>query len=65
MHSDPILREVHRMKDESAREMDYDIHKIFQRMQENEKKHPERIAGPPPLSVPRAKRRTATQKAAK
>jgi len=57
MHSDPILREVHRMKDESAREMDYDIHKIFQRMRENERKHPERMAGIAPQPVPRAKRR--------
>jgi len=65
MHSDPILREVHRMKDESAREMDYDIHKIFQRMQENEKKHTERIVGPPPLNLSKANRRTAGKKAAK
>ncbi len=65
MHSDPILREVNRMKDESAREMDYDIHKIFQRMRENEKKHPERMAGMTPLPVPRDKPRTATRKTAK
>ena len=65
MHSDPILREVHRMKDESAREMDYDIHKIFQRMRENEKKHPERMAGITPPAISLAKTRTARRKAAK
>ena len=62
MHSDPILREVHRMKDESAREMDYDIHKIFQRMRENEKKHPERMAGITPVAVPHAKPRTSARR---
>jgi len=65
MHSDPILREVHRMKDESAREMDYDVHKIFQRMQENEKKHPERMAKITPVAVPHAKPRTGPRKNAK
>jgi len=53
------------MKDESAREMDYDIHKIFQRMRENEKKHPEHMAGIKPLPVPQDKPRTANKKAAK
>ena len=65
MHSDPILREVHRMKDESAREMDYDIHKIFQRMQENEKKYPERMSKIKPLPVLQNKPRTATPNSAK
>lgn len=65
MHSDPILREVHRMKDESAREMDYDIHKIFQRMQENEKKHPERMAQLVLGTAARPKPRTAPRKTAK
>ncbi len=65
MHGDPILREVHRMKDESAREMDYDIHKIFQRMRENEKKHPGRMAAITLQPVPRAKPRMAPRKAAK
>ena len=65
MHSDPILRAVHRMKDESAREMDYDIHKIFQRMRENEKKHPKRMAEIKPLPLPQNKPRTATRNAAK
>jgi len=65
MDSDPILREVHRMKDQFARQYDYDLGKIIERLIEDEKKHPERMAGPPPLAVPRAKRRTQTQKAAK
>ncbi len=65
MHGDPILREVHRMKDESAREMDYDIHKIFQRMRENEKKHPERMAQPAPETAMPPKPRTIPRKNAK
>ncbi|HPO14186.1 MAG TPA: hypothetical protein PLI09_12140 [Candidatus Hydrogenedentes bacterium] len=65
MHSDPILREVHRMKDESAREMDYNIHKIFRRMRENEKKHPGRMAAITPQPVLQAKPGTVPRKAAK
>lgn len=65
MHSDPILREVHRMKDESAREMDYDVHKIFQRMRANEKKHPERMAGLTPVALPPIKPRSARRKTTK
>ena len=43
MHSDPILREVHRMKDQFARKYDYDLDKIFDHLREEAKKHPERM----------------------
>ena len=65
MQRDPILREVHRMKDQFAREMEYDVDKMFERFRENEKKHPERVVKLAPETNPRAKRRTATRKAAK
>ena len=44
MHSDPILREVHRIKDKLAREVGYDVEKMFDRFREAAKKHPERMA---------------------
>ena len=48
MHSDPILREVHRIKDKLAREVGYDVGKMFDRLREAAKKHPERMVMPPP-----------------
>ena len=65
MHSDPILREVHRMKEQFAREMGYDIDKMFEHFRENEKKHPERVVQLVPETKPRAQRRTASRKSAK
>ena len=65
MQRDPILREVHRMKDQFAREMEYDVDKMFERFRENEKEHPERVVQLVPETKPRAKRRTASRKAAK
>ena len=65
MHRDPILREVHRMKDQFAREMEYDLDKMFERFRENEKKHPERVVQLVPETTQRPHRRTATRKTAK
>ena len=65
MHHDPILREVHRMKDQFAREFDYDVDKIFEHLREQAKKHPERMAQLVPETPLRNKRRTATRKVGK
>ena len=64
MDSDPILREVHRMKDQFARQFDYDIDKMFAYLREQAKKHPERMAQLVPETKPRARRRTASRKSA-
>lgn len=47
MDSDPILREVHRMKDQVARKFNYDLGKMIDYLIEQEKKHPERMVYPP------------------
>lgn len=65
MHSDPILREVHRMKDQFARQFDYDVEKIFEHLREQAKKHPERMAQFVPETPTCPKRRTANRKTAK
>ncbi len=65
MHSDPILREVHRMKDQCARQYNYDIGKIFAHLREEAEKHPERMAKITPVAVPHAKPRTGPRKNAK
>jgi len=64
MHSDPILREVHRMKDQFARQFDYDVEKIFEHLREEAKKHPERMARLVPKSAPLPKRRAVSRKIA-
>ena len=65
MHSDPILQEVHRMKDKLAREVGYDVERLFDRLREVAKKHPERMAKPALKPVAQGKRRTANMKTAK
>ena len=65
MDTDPILREVHRMKDQFAREMGYDLSKMCERLREDAKKHPERMVYPPSKTAVPGKRRTATRKTAK
>ena len=64
MAIDPILREVHRMKDQFARKFDYDIGKIIEHLIKQEKKHPERMVQPAPETAPRPKRQTAAKKKA-
>lgn len=41
MINDPILEEVRLWKRELAEEAGYDIHKIFERIREAEKQHPD------------------------
>ena len=65
MDADPILREVHRIKDKLARQYDYDIAKMCEHFREEAKKHPERMVYPPSKTAAPVKRRTATRKAAK
>ena len=65
MHSDPILREVHRMKDQCARQYDCDVVKIFEHLREEAEKHPERMVQPVPETATPPKPRRAPRKAAK
>ncbi len=47
MQGDPILREVHKMKDRLARDVGYDVQALFDRLREAASKHPERMLGRP------------------
>ncbi len=64
MSSDPILREVHRMKDALAREVGYDVDRLFERLREAAKKHPERMVKPPLKPASRVKPRSADRNTA-
>ena len=44
MQTDPILREVYRIKDELNREIGGDLEKLFERFREFAREHPERMA---------------------
>ena len=65
MQSDPILREVYRIKDKLARQYGGDVHGLFEHLREAAKKHPERMVKLPPKPVAQRSRRTANRKAAK
>ena len=41
MTTDPILAEVYRWKEEGAREVDYDVDKLFDALDKISKEHPE------------------------
>jgi hypothetical protein len=43
METDPILREVYRIKDEINREIGGDVEKLFDRFRKFAKDHPERM----------------------
>ncbi|HOZ28730.1 MAG TPA: hypothetical protein PLO37_26135 [Candidatus Hydrogenedentes bacterium] len=47
MKPDPIIAEVYRAKEQFAREIENDVGKLFERLREAAKKHPERMVTPP------------------
>ena len=65
MKLDPVIKEVYRAKEQFAREIDNDVGKLFERLREDAKKHPERMGQPAPETSPRGKRRPAIRKTAK
>jgi len=51
---DPIVADVRKAGDEMAREADYDLHIVCERLREAERQHPERLVNTPPC--PRLRR---------
>lgn len=64
MQTDPILREVYRIKDELNREIGGDLEKLFKRMDAFAKQHPERMVSFAPKPAAPKKRQSATRKTA-
>lgn len=58
MKPDPIIAEVYRAKEQFARQIGNDVGKLFERLREDAKKHPERMVKPAPKPATRAKPRT-------
>jgi hypothetical protein len=65
MKPDPIIAEVYRAKDQFVREIGNDVGKLFERLREDAKKHPERMVKPAPKPVAQGKPRIANRKTAK
>lgn len=65
MKPDPIIAEVYRAKDQFSRQIGNDVGRLFERLLEDEKKHPERMTKPVPKPVTQGKPRTPTGKIAK
>jgi len=57
MLGDPIVEEVRRVRQEYARQFDYDLHAIAADLRKQEQEHPERLVALPSKS-PRKTRRT-------
>jgi len=60
METDPILREVYRIKDELDRETGGDLKKLFARFDKFAKEHPERMASPKQPRKMASRKRTTT-----
>jgi hypothetical protein len=57
MSADPILEEVWRIKDEIAKEFNYDLDALVKYLQEKQREHPERVVlAPRPLKQTTAAR---------
>lgn len=65
MEPDVVMKEVYRAKDQFAPEIENDVGKLFERLREDAKKHPERRMQPAPKPVTPKKPRTTGRKTAK
>ena len=53
MQTDPIVEEVRRIRQDYARQFDYDLHAIAADLRKHEQEHPERLVTFPPKPVRR------------
>lgn len=65
MKPDPIIAEVYRAKDQLAREIGNDVGKLFDRLRQDAKKHPDRMVNLSPKPGSPAKLRAHSKKTAK
>ena len=53
MLSDPIVDEIHRIREKLLEEHGGDLGKYMERLKDLEKEHPERLAAPMPVRPPK------------
>lgn len=51
-YDDPVVAEVRKAGDEMAREANYDLHTLCERLREAERQHPERLVKTSPPARP-------------
>jgi hypothetical protein len=61
MKLDPVIKEVYRAKEQFAREIEDDVGKLFERLREDAKKHPERMANLQPPHKTSGRKRAGTK----
>jgi len=61
METDPILREVYRIKDELNREHGGDVKKLFKHLRQFAKEHPERMVSPEQVRKISGRKRATTK----
>ena len=54
---DPIIEELHKLREQHARKFNYDLDAIFRDIQERQKKYADRLVRYPPKKLKRAKAR--------
>jgi rubrerythrin len=55
MHNDPIVEEVRRIRDEFARQHDYNLRAMFEDLRQQEKAHADLLVTYPPKPAPQRK----------
>ena len=58
MQPDPILQEVHGMKDQLARQANYDLHTFCEMLRQASREHPERMVRLKPSQPKRDEKET-------
>lgn len=53
MQTDPIVEEVRRIRQDYARQFNYDLHALAADLRRHEQEHPERVVAFPPKPVRR------------
>ena len=55
MQTDPIVEEVRRIRQDYARQFNYDLHALAADLRRHEQEHPERVVTFPPKPVRRSR----------
>ncbi len=51
--TDPIVDEIHRYREEMAKEVEYDLHRLVERLKVSQLRHGNRLVSLPPKEVAR------------
>ena len=49
--TDPIVEEIHQIREDIAREAGFDLKKLGERLQESQERHGEKLVSRPPMRI--------------